>query len=296
MDPDELYTLRNHFYVGNYQLAISEATNLSRLPAQLKTERDEYLYRSYIALGQPRLVIGEVGDGADTPVSLQAVKLLARYVSAPESKDMCLLTLDEWLKDASTANNPTLQLVAATIFMREDDVAKAIQAIHLGTTLEQVALMVQIFLKMDRPDLAKHQLRIMQQADEDASLTQLAAAWIGTYEGGAKVSEAAYTLEELMDKFGRSILLLNATAAAKMRGGLTEEAETLLTEALDKGPNHEDTLINMICASYQTGKPRDATQRYITTLRATAPEHPFVKRLATLEAAFDRVSAQLTVS
>eukprot|EP00968_Pinguiococcus_pyrenoidosus_P000743 scaffold47_cov258-Pinguiococcus_pyrenoidosus.AAC.70 len=149
---------------------------------------------------------------------------------------------------------------------------------------------------MDRPDLAKHQLRVMQQADEDASLTQLASAWIGIYEGGQRVSDAAYTLEELMDKFGRSTLLLNATAAAKMRGGLMQEAEQILTEALEKGPNNPETLINMIAACYQLGKPRDATQRYVSQLRANAPDHPFVKRLDTLEQAFDRVSAQLSVN
>lgn len=40
------------------------------------------------------------------------------------------------------------------------------------------ALNVQIFLKMHRSDFAEKQLRIMQQVDEDHTLTQLANAWL----------------------------------------------------------------------------------------------------------------------
>lgn len=40
------------------------------------------------------------------------------------------------------------------------------------------ALNVQIFLKMHRSDYAERQLRVMQQIDEDHTLTQLAHAWL----------------------------------------------------------------------------------------------------------------------
>jgi hypothetical protein len=41
------------------------------------------------------------------------------------------------------------------------------------------ALNVQIFIKMHRSDYAEKQLKIMQQIDEDHTLTQLANAWLG---------------------------------------------------------------------------------------------------------------------
>jgi coatomer protein complex subunit epsilon len=41
------------------------------------------------------------------------------------------------------------------------------------------ALNVQIFIKMHRSDYAEKQLKIMQQIDEDHTLTQLANTWLG---------------------------------------------------------------------------------------------------------------------
>lgn len=61
-EPDELFTLRNHFWLGSYQLAIAEGSGLGRLPEKLRVERDEFIYRSYIALGQYSIVLGEVRE------------------------------------------------------------------------------------------------------------------------------------------------------------------------------------------------------------------------------------------
>lgn len=59
-EPDDLFTLRNHFWLGSYQLAIAEGSGLGRLPDSLRVERDEFIYRSYLALGQYSIVLGEV--------------------------------------------------------------------------------------------------------------------------------------------------------------------------------------------------------------------------------------------
>lgn len=44
-----------------------------------------------------------------------------------------------------------------------------------------VAFMVQILLKMDRPDLARQQLAALKSFAEDASIAQLAEAWVNLY-------------------------------------------------------------------------------------------------------------------
>jgi hypothetical protein len=50
-EPDLLFTVRNAFYLGAFQSAIAEASDLEGLSDQEKVERDCYVYRSYIELG-----------------------------------------------------------------------------------------------------------------------------------------------------------------------------------------------------------------------------------------------------
>ena len=53
--PDELYTLRTQYMLGHYTAALLEAKQMSRRPISsqlLKIEREEYIYKCYIALQQ----------------------------------------------------------------------------------------------------------------------------------------------------------------------------------------------------------------------------------------------------
>ncbi|KAF7150918.1 hypothetical protein RHSIM_Rhsim02G0165800 [Rhododendron simsii] len=181
--PDLLFGLRNNFYLGAYQAAInnSDVPNLSPDDA---VERDCLVYRSYIALGSYQLVINEIDSSAATP--LQAVKLLAMYLSSPTNKETTISSLHEWLGDPAIGNNPILRLIAGIIFLHEQDYNEALKHTNVGGTMDlfevrvnrRHALNVQIFLKMHRSDYAEKQLRVMQQIDEDHTLTQLASAWL----------------------------------------------------------------------------------------------------------------------
>lgn len=48
---DILFAVKNNFYIGAYNNAINEASDLEGLSEQEATERDVLVYRSYIALG-----------------------------------------------------------------------------------------------------------------------------------------------------------------------------------------------------------------------------------------------------
>ena len=81
-EPDELYTLRNLFWNGCYQSAINESNGLRRVPPHLVVEKTEYLYRSYLALKQYDIVLGEISDEADTPQGIYWIRqmLLVRTI------------------------------------------------------------------------------------------------------------------------------------------------------------------------------------------------------------------------
>ncbi|XP_078433320.1 coatomer subunit epsilon-1-like [Wolffia australiana] len=281
--PDHLFVLRNNFYVGAYQAVISGAEQLPRLSPEEDDERDCLIYRAYIAQGSYQLAIQDISDSAST--SLQAVKFLARYLDPTENKDSVISSLKEWLNDIAIGSNPTLRLVAGTIFMHEQDYNEALKHTNAGGTMELHALNVQIYLKMHRPDHAEKQLKIMQQIDEDHTLTQLATAWHALAVGGSKIQEAYLIFQDFSEKYVMTGLILNGKAVCCMLMGNFDEAETLLLDALTKDPRDPETLANLIVCSLHLGK---SSARYLSQLKLHHPQHMFVKRLSAAEDAFEQ--------
>ncbi|XWS11493.1 hypothetical protein CRYUN_Cryun37aG0003100 [Craigia yunnanensis] len=280
--PDHLFNLRNNFYLGSYQAAInnSELPNLSPDDA---IERDCLVYRSYIALGSYQLVINEIDDSAAS--SLQAVKLLALYLSNPHDKESTISSLKEWLADPAIGNNAILRLIAGIVFMHEEDYNEALKHTNAGGTMELHALNVQIFIKMHRSDYAERQLRVMQQIDEDHTLTQLANAWLNLAVGGSKIQEAYLIFQDFSEKYPMTGLILNGKAVCCMHKGNFEEAETSLLEALNKDAKDPETLANLVVCSLHLGK---SYSRYLSQLKLAHPEHILVKRASSAEDSFER--------
>lgn len=54
--PDVLFPLRNNFYLGAFQAAINESSVLRHLSEADAVEKDSFVYRSYIALGQHQVI------------------------------------------------------------------------------------------------------------------------------------------------------------------------------------------------------------------------------------------------
>ncbi|KAE7996013.1 hypothetical protein FH972_000762 [Carpinus fangiana] len=280
--PDQLFSLRNNFYLGAFQAAInnSEVPNLS--PDDV-IERDCLVYRSYIALGSFQLVISEIDSSAATP--LQAVKLLALYLSSPDNKESTISSLKEWLGDPAIGNNPILRLIAGIVFMHEQDYNEALKHTNAGGTMELHALNVQIFLKMHRSDYAERQLRVMQQADEDHTLTQLANAWLNLAVGGSKIQEAYLIFQDFSEKYQMTSLILNGKAVCCMHMGNFDEAETLLLEALNKDAKDPETLANLVVCCLHVGK---SSSRFLSQLKLSHPDHVLVKRASAADESFDR--------
>ncbi|CAI0393636.1 unnamed protein product [Linum tenue] len=258
--PDHLFVLRNNFYLGAFQAAINNS-DLPNLSPEDAIERDCLVHRSYIALGSYQLVISEIDESAATP--LQAVKLLALYLSSPENKQSVISSLKEWLADSAIGSNAILRLIAGIIFMNEEDYNEGLKHTHAGGTMELHALNVQIFIKMHRTDFAERQLRVMQQIDEDHTLTQLANAWLNLAVGGSKIQEALLIFQDFSEKYPMTGLILNGKADAK----------------------DPETLANLVVCSLHLGKP---SSRYLNQLKIAHPEHLLIKRVSTAEDSFER--------
>jgi coatomer protein complex subunit epsilon len=291
-DSDILFDVRNNFLLGNYQGCINEANKVNARAEKDKVERDTYVYRSYIALGNYQIVLDEVETNAHP--SLQAVKLLATYLSDESNKEIALVTVKEWMADGVSASNQQLQLVAGTIYIHEQLYEEAMRVLHQSNSLEGSALMIQALLKIDRLDLAEKELMNMRKQDEDATATQLATAWIYTL-GGDKVQDAFYIFKELSDKYGQSPSLLNGLAVCCLHMKKFEQAEQFLLDAIEKNSKDADTLTNIITCYLQLKKAPEQVNRYINQLKTGNPKHAWVAGVKSAEESFDRAATRFAL-
>ena len=249
---DELFDIKNAFYTGNYQTCINEAQKLKLSDPELSTDRDVFMYRSYLALKKYRVVLEEVGPGSKS--LLKPLNMLAQFLSSPNKRDALVSEVDSLMAGDVDVTNYVQLIVAATIYLGVEQPESALRVLHPSDHLECLALKIQALLAIHRPDLAKKELKVMMEKDEDATITQLAMAWTNMSLGGEKIQEAYYIYQEMIDKLGSTATLLNGQAVTFLAQGKYSEAEAALNEAMERDPNNPDTLVNMIVLSQHQGK------------------------------------------
>ncbi|KAK7866152.1 hypothetical protein R5R35_004798 [Gryllus longicercus] len=287
---DELFDVKNSFYIGNYQNCINEAQKLKPSNPAAQLERDSFLYRAYIAQKKYRVVLDEI-HGA-SPLELQPLKFLADYLAHPAKRDTLISELDQQIAGNVDASNINFMIAASTVYYHEENFDAALRLLNQADHLECSALSLQIYLRMDRVDLAFKELKCMQEKDDDATLTQLAQAWVNIFMGGEKLQDAYYIFQEMCDKYGSTPLLLNGQAVCFLGQGKHEEAEAALQESMDKDSNSPDSLINMIVLSQHSGKPPEVSNRFLSQLLDCHTEHQFVKDYLQKESEFDRLAKE----
>ncbi|XP_033634725.1 coatomer subunit epsilon-like [Asterias rubens] len=293
-DVDELFEIRNAFYLGNFQTCITEALKLKPSSSEVKLMRDVYMYRAYLAGRNYGVVLDEVTSSS--PSELQAVRIFADYMSSPSRREKIVSELDKKMSSSVGVDNDTFLLMAASVYYHEENFDAALRCLHQAETLECLALTIQICLRMDRVDLARKELKKMQEKDDDATLTQMSQAWFNLAVGGEKLQDAFYIFQELADKNASTPLLLNGQASACLQQGKVEDAESILQEALERDNNNPETLINMIVLSQHRGKAPEVSNRYISQLKDSHANHPFMKEYLAKEAELDRLSKQYVSS
>jgi len=289
---EETRTLRNNYYLGHYGKVIDEVKGFSsESPAELA-----FYYRALLETN-PALVFKNITDRS--PTALQAIKLLGTYRTAMEdNKELVFETLNEWLSDEILGNDPTLNLIASQIYFEEKNFKDALRlVINGGENLEMHGMCVQIYLKMDRVDLAAKACAVMADIDDDDVLTQLCTAWLNITQGGSKITEASFLLQELVDKFGPSIPVLVSAAVCQMHlanfadsNNYLKQARALALETNSKVS--PDTLINYIVALNLNKRAPEIINKITGELSDSYPNHPWLQTQKEMESLFDTHAAK----
>jgi len=288
---DELFDIRNNLQIGAFQACINEADKLE--PAEdLVDERDVLKYRAMVAQGKYSAVKAEISE--DSSSDLQAVKRLATYLHKSSDRSKVVAEVKKLQDSEMSMDNSTVALTSGLILAHDGNYEDALRCLKTpaAQNLETLAQAVQTLLLMNRPDVALKELKLMEDENEDATLTILAKAAIQLAKGGPEnLKEASDNYEETMSKYTETPLLLNGQATACIARGNCEEAWGLLEKALEKSDKDAETYINQNAAAFVLGKTPEVAARFLSELKDSHPGHAFTKDMVAKEAEFDELCA-----
>ncbi|KAJ3303719.1 hypothetical protein HDV03_003592 [Kappamyces sp. JEL0829] len=258
-------SLKNQFYVGNFQSVINEATNPSFLAALSVEERlsaKALLFRAYLTHGRYNLVIQDIKP--TDPDVLIATQLLAMYLASPSNQKEVANQCKAIAAQVGPAVEPELAVALGTVFTLHGLYEDALRLLaHCPNDLECVGLTVQILCSINRTDLALAQVEQLKHWAGEAILAQMIDSWVGIARSDPeKYEESFYLFDELAAAHAAGPKLLCSKAVCLIQGRRYQEAETLLLEALNKNPNDAEVLANLFVVSTAMQKPDNVADSY----------------------------------
>ncbi|KAG0298443.1 hypothetical protein BGZ96_012165 [Linnemannia gamsii] len=308
---DTLFAVSNLFYSGNYTQVISETTSSkTRASANPATthQLDLFLFRSLIATKNYTRVAQEITESHG--LGLQALKAQAVYLDAVQSadaagRDAALAHLRDLLLVHSPDDRQPevtaleVKVVVGQVLATEGLVEEALNVLlpH-NNHLESVAVVVQIYLQMNRVDLARKEVEACKSWAEDAMLAQLMEAWVGLRTGGGdKYQNAYYIYEEIAtSSTSPTVKALIGEAVCNIQMGHYPEAESILQEALSREPSNTDAVVNQIVLSTLLSKPAEEISALVQQLQSVAPNHSYLQDLDLKSSLFDRAAQRFSVA
>ncbi|KAF9977238.1 hypothetical protein BGZ73_006601 [Actinomortierella ambigua] len=310
-----------------YTQVISESsvalkrTQPSTLTGSVFHQLSQYLYRSLLATKDYARVAQEINE--HSALGLQALKAQAVYLDAvhsadPNGRDAALSHLREMVQVARgaalqqvghlpadqqekevVATESEVKVALGQALANEGLVEEALAVLlpH-NNHLESAAVVVQIYLQMNRLDLAKKELESVKTWAEDAMLAQQMEAWVGLRTGGSeRYQNAYYIYEEIATSSTQpTVKSLVGEAVCNIQMGELGLAENLLQEAFAKEPHNTDVLVNQIVLATLMSKPAEQITALVQQLQAVAPNHIYLQELDLKSSLFDRAAQRFAIA
>ncbi|KAI0630847.1 coatomer complex protein [Trametes polyzona] len=313
MDSPELYNVKQQFTLGAYKSLVDLT-----LPDPASTDYTAilvYQARAHLALGNASAAAALVPSDTEN-LALKAVAALARYVGAEgdaakeEERDAALEALRDVVveiegedAEATEWEKGTVRVLAGTAFARAGEIEEALETLSAGNDthhLEAVAYTVQVYLSINRPDLARKEFERAKRWAEDDLLLQHIEATIGLATGRDAYADAhSFFTEQLANPSLTSPRLLTARGVARLLRGELGSAKSDLEEAqaqMGGTPDAETLAAETVAAGLgpNAAKPAEAEALY-SRLAAEHPAFPLVTDVQQKAAVFDELAAKFTV-
>lgn len=248
------------------------------------------MYRAYLSSNRGKIVLDEINksDSSD----LLAIRYLAEYFGDHKKFNDLIKKIENRLEQSSDSDTVIWTIVGGLVYINEGQYEDALRLFHDVDDLECMALTIYILLQMNRVDLAMKAYQKMQEKDDDATLTQLAQAWINIELGGEKLQDAHYIFDDLSDKFSSSVTLSNNMAVCAMGQQKFEDGvQDQLRQGLDRDANNPALLTNYIFYASQNEKNAESVMnRYTNMLKEADSNFELLQELSRKEAEFDRLA------
>ncbi|KAJ6518825.1 coatomer complex protein [Mycena sanguinolenta] len=302
MDSSELYHVKQQFFLGAYKTLISLSLPDSSSPDYIPTL--VYQARAHIALNDPAAALALLPAESEN-VAVKAVSALARYVSTSDAarqesileelRDLAVEIEGEDV-DGTDRDKLSVRVLAGTAFARAREVEEALETLGAETEdLEAVAVIVQIYLSINRTDRAKKEFDRAKQWAEDDLLLQLIESSIGLVAAKDGYSNAnSFYTEQLGNPSLSSPHILTARGVTRILRNEIPEAKSDLEESLEQQKVDAETLAAFVVAAGIESKKGEADEMW-TRLQTEHSMHPLVVDVAQKAALFDESAAKFTV-
>ncbi|KAI0319387.1 coatomer epsilon subunit-domain-containing protein [Amylostereum chailletii] len=303
MDSTAVYNVKQHFYLGAFKtlvdLTIPNPSSDDYIPILV------YKSRAHIAYNDYKTAVALIPAGTEN-LALKAVSALAKYVSGADAdvaleelRDLCVEIEGDDV-EASEREKGWVRVVAGTAFARAGEIEEALETLGAETNtenLEAVAVLIQIYLSIHRPDLAKKEFERSKQWAEDDLLLQLIEASIGLVTGKDGYSDChSFYTEQIANPSLSSPHTLTSRGVTRLLRGEVAEAKSDFEEATAQqgGQDDAETLAASVVAAGLGPKKGDADELWSRFVSKYA-DHPLVRDVNIRSEQFDEFAAKYEV-